>query len=204
MTPLARTGLVILAVLGLLLVLVLGLDRCSGAPERPTLLSEAELRAMSVEQREARIIGDIAQRLAYQGYAPSAWRHLPQPAAHLWAICSIEESISGYGFARLLPIRDETGDPSLSDAITAYESMGMKAVASTLVTAQMYIRSHPAESAPATASEPQPAPSADAALASSSALREARMRFLAALNLDAMQALRRAYIAEHLAELVQP
>lgn len=204
MTKALHKGVGLLALLLVLLGAVLLLQHCSESPDRPRTLNEEELRALPDDQLESRIIADLSQRMYFNGYTPDAWRHCSEPAANLWAICSIEESLSGYGFARVLEVSDASGEPNLQDAIKAYTAMGLTGPAKELALAQRYIEAHRAP--PRSDAEPATPSGASTStnLSSSTELRDLRQSYLAALGQPAVSSTRLAYIKSNLSILAAP
>lgn len=200
-----RKGVGLLVLLLILLGAVLLMQHCSETPDRPRTLREEELRALPEDQLESRIIADLSQRMYFNGYTPDAWRRISEPAANLWAVCSIEESISGYGFARILDMSDGSGDPNLQDAIKAYTAMGLTGPAKELIQAQLYIEAHrtPQRSDAEPAGTPSGAGTSPV-LSSSTALRDIRRSYLATLGQPSVSSKRLAYLKTNLSILSAP
>jgi hypothetical protein len=138
-----RRSLILIGVLLLGLAGILWFNYTQQQQERPNLLTEQELRSLPDNQVEPRVINDIARRLVYHGYSPDAWRHLPQNEQHAWAVATVEEELSGFGFRRFLADQAKGSQgPGFSAAIAGYEAMGLAEVASILRDTQAYVENH--------------------------------------------------------------
>jgi len=187
---------------GLILAALLTWQFYADPAVRPHLLSESELRALPDDEIEQRVINDLAQRMAYAGYAPDAWRRLPAPAAQLWAINAIEESISGYGFARIAEVREGAGEPGLQDAIEAYDAMGLSDASAALAAARRILAKQKVGSAdPSDEAGERRVLQDRTALLSSLELRQAAERFRATLGAAVAQERRRQFIRDHIVQL---
>lgn len=190
---------------GLILAALLTWQFYAEPAVRPHLLSETELRALPDDEIEQRIINDLAQRLAYAGYTPDAWRRLPAPAAQLWAINAVEESISGYGFARIAEVREGAGEPGLQDAIEAYDAMGLSDASAALAAARRMLGGRTTgQSDPTDEAAERGVLESRTALLSSPGLRQVAERFRAAIAAVSVRERRLAFIKEHIAQLVAP
>lgn len=190
---------------GLILAVVMTWQFYADPAVRPHLLSETDLRVLPDDEIEQRIINDLAQRMAYAGYAPDAWRRLPAPAAQLWAINAVEESISGYGFARIAEVREGAGEPGLQDAIEAYTAMGMNDASAALASARRTLAGRTAgPSDPTDESGERSVLEHRTALLTSPELRQAAERFRTAIAQPDARERRLAFIREHSAQLAAP
>jgi len=124
----SRNQYIIVGVLTVILGLVIWWDR---TPDY-AFLNQDQLAAIPDNQLMDRAYTELAWHCASD---PAAWHHFKEPARNLWALATVEMTLTGVGFAGFEKMAGgikDAGGPGFADARDAAAAMGLDLVAKDL------------------------------------------------------------------------